>query len=197
MSEVTFNPGEGRRWVRPTGQQMAFYNQEAQLNPANVKELKKVEHKLVLEINNKSDNPFPQYANAFDSGFDLRAFIEGVENRIIQIYPGETKMFNTGLYMKIPHGYEGQVRTRSGMAVKNQIIVTNSPGTIDAEYRGEICVILTNLSQKIKDITNGDRIAQFVVCPVIDESKIELLEVEEVNTDTERGVGGFGHTGFN
>ena len=129
----------------------------------------------------------PKYETSGSSGMDLAAHIE---NNII-INPGEKALISTGISMAIPKGYEVQIRPRSGLAVKKNITVLNTPGTIDADYRGEIKVILINLGKENFTVTNGERIAQMVVCPVINAS---LEEVKELS-DTQRGLGGFGSTG--
>ena len=129
----------------------------------------------------------PKYETAGSSGMDIAAHIE---NNII-INPGEKALVSTGLSVAIPKGYEIQIRPRSGLAAKKSITVLNTPGTIDADYRGEIKVILINHSKEKFIIENGDRIAQMVVCPVI---QAELEEVTELS-NTERGSGGFGSTG--
>lgn len=147
-----------------------------------------------LKIVNKSNNPLPQYETENSAGMDLRAWM-GYEESIndhIYLRPGERRLIHTGLYMAIPKGYEGQIRPRSGLALKKGITVLNTPGTIDADYRGEVGVILVNLSQDIFEIANGDRIAQIVF------SKCEQLKPVSVDSldETERGEGGFGHTGI-
>jgi|TARA_B110000211_G_scaffold163779_1_gene184901 dUTP pyrophosphatase len=129
----------------------------------------------------------PKYETAGSSGMDVAAHIE--DNIIIN--PGEKALVSTGLSISIPVGYEVQIRPRSGLAAKKSITVLNSPGTIDADYRGEIKVILINLGKEKFVVKNGERIAQMVVCPVIQAS---LDEVNELS-DTARGVGGFGSTG--
>jgi len=130
---------------------------------------------------------FPKYETPGSSGMDIAAHIE--ENIIIN--PGEKSLISTGLFVAIPIGYEIQIRPRSGLAAKKNITVLNTPGTIDADYRGEIKVILINLGKEKFTIERGDRIAQIVVCPVI---QAELEEVTELS-NTERGSGGFGSTG--
>ena len=129
----------------------------------------------------------PKYATLGSSGMDIAAHIE---NNII-INPGEKVLVSTGLSMAVPKGYEVQIRPRSGLAAKNNITVLNSPGTIDADYRGEIKVILINLGKEKFVVKNGERIAQMVVCPV---DQANLDEVKELS-DTARGSDGFGPTG--
>ena len=131
--------------------------------------------------------PLPKYETDGSSGLDLAANIDIK----IEIKPGETKIIPTGLFVGIPKNFEIQIRPRSGLAAKNQISVLNTPGTIDADYRGELKVILINLSDKIFVVEKGLRIAQMVICPVV---RAKLKEVETLN-DTKRGSGGFGSTG--
>ena len=143
---------------------------------------------MKLNIVNKSDNAMPAYETVNSAGMDLRAYLPDGE---LVIKPMQRALVPTGLFMEIPVGYEGQVRPRSGLAIKSGITVLNSPGTIDADYRGEVKVILINLSDQDFVIKSGDRIAQLVI------AKHEQPEVVEVQTlsETERGAGGFGHTG--
>lgn len=143
---------------------------------------------MKLNILNKSDNAMPAYETVNSAGMDLRAYLPDGE---LVIKPMQRALVPTGLFMEIPVGYEGQVRPRSGLAIKSGITVLNSPGTIDADYRGEVKVILINLSDTDFVIKSGDRIAQLVI------AKHEQPEVVEVQTlsETERGAGGFGHTG--
>ena len=142
---------------------------------------------MKVAIINKSNNPLPSYETSASAGLDIRAFIE----EKYTLNPGERKLIKTGLFLEIPEGYEAQVRSRSGLALKNGITVLNSPGTIDADYRGEIGVILINHSSEIFEINSGDRIAQLVFAKV--EQAI-WYETESLN-ETERGEGGFGSTG--
>ena len=129
----------------------------------------------------------PKYETPGSSGMDIAAHIENN----IKIHPGDKALISTGFSLSIPIGYEVQIRPRSGLAAKKNITVLNTPGTIDADYRGEIKVILINLGKEQFVIENGDRIAQMVVCPVV---QANLKEVKEL-PDTERGLGGFGSTG--
>lgn len=142
---------------------------------------------MKIEIINKSRHPLPQYATPLSAGVDLRANIDAP----IVLNPLQRTLVPTGLYMALPAGYEAQVRPRSGLAIKKGITVLNTPGTIDADYRGEVCVILVNLSDQSFEITDGERIAQLVI------ARHEQAEWVEVTTldETERGAGGFGHTG--
>lgn len=144
---------------------------------------------MVLKIVNKSNNQLPRYETLLSAGMDVRAFIDNPK----VIAPLERTLIKTGLYVEMAKGYEIQVRPRSGLALKKGITVLNSPGTIDADYRGEIGVILINLSKEDFEINSGDRIAQLVVC------KHEQLVIEEVDqiSSSERGEKGFGSTGVN
>lgn len=142
---------------------------------------------MKVNIINKSHHPLPKYATPQSAGMDLRANIE----EPITLAPLERKLIPTGLYMALPQGYEAQVRPRSGLAIKKGITVLNSPGTVDADYRGEVCVILINLSSEPFVIEDGERIAQMVIAK---HEQPELVEVEELD-ETERGKGGFGSTG--
>lgn len=140
-----------------------------------------------VQIINKSKHPLPSYATLLSAGMDLRANLD----QPIILKPLQRCLVPTGLYMALPEGYEAQVRPRSGLAIKKGIGVLNAPGTIDADYRGEICVILVNLSNEDFTVNDGERIAQMVI------ARYETVEWQQVNTldATERGEGGFGHTG--
>lgn len=140
-----------------------------------------------VKIINKSNNALPAYETASSAGMDLRAFVDAD----VVLKPFERKLIPTGLYIELPEGYEAQIRPRSGLAIKSGITVLNSPGTIDADYRGEIKVILINLSQDDFTIKSGERICQMVIAK---HEKAEFVEVDEIS-ETERGAGGFGHTG--
>lgn len=140
-----------------------------------------------VKIINKSNNALPAYETASSAGMDLRAFVD----TDVVLKPFERKLIPTGLYIELPDGYEAQIRPRSGLAIKSGITVLNSPGTIDADYRGEIKVILVNLSQEDFIIKSGERICQMVIAK---HEKAEFVEVNEIS-ETERGAGGFGHTG--
>jgi len=142
---------------------------------------------MKVQIINKSKHALPQYETTKAAGLDLKANI----TESVFLKPLERAIIKTGLYIALPQGYEAQVRSRSGLAIKKGITVLNSPGTVDADYRGEIGVILVNLSNKIFEVTNGDRIAQLVIAK---HEQAEWLEVEELDR-TERGSGGFGSTG--
>ena len=143
--------------------------------------------KMKIQIINKSKHPLPQYATSLSAGMDLRANIDAP----IVLKPLERCLVPTGLYAAIPAGYEAQVRPRSGLAVKKGVTGLNSPGTVDADYRGEICVVLVNLSAEDFVVEDGERIAQMVIAR---HEQAEWQEVEALD-DTERGAGGFGHTG--
>ena len=142
---------------------------------------------MKVQIINRSHHPLPQYATELSAGVDLRANIESP----IELRPMERRLIPTGLFMALPPGFEAQVRPRSGLAIKHGITVLNTPGTIDADYRGEVCVILINLSDESFVISDGERIAQMVI------ARHEQAEWEpvEVLSETERGAGGFGHSG--
>lgn len=140
-----------------------------------------------VQIVNMSSNPLPAYATAGSAGMDLRANLA----KPLTLQPFERNLIPTGLFIELPAGYEAQVRTRSGMALKQGITCLNSPGTIDSDYRGEIKIILINLSNTVQEIHHGDRIAQLIIAKT---ERAELLIVTELNA-SERGDGGFGHTG--
>lgn len=142
---------------------------------------------MKVKIVNKSANPLPEYSTLLSAGMDLRANL----SEPVVLKPLERKLIPTGLYIELPAGFEAQIRPRSGLAIKKGITVLNSPGTIDADYRGEICAILVNLSSEDFMIENGERICQMVVAR---HEKVEWHETSEL-VDTERGSGGFGHTG--
>lgn len=142
---------------------------------------------MKVNIINRSKHDLPQYETSASAGVDLRANIDTT----ITLKPLERTLVKTGLFLEIPEGYEAQVRPRSGLALKKGVTVLNTPGTIDADYRGEICVILINLSNDDFIIEDGDRIAQMIFAKF---EQAQWLEVE-VLSETERGVGGFGSTG--
>lgn len=144
---------------------------------------------MKLNIINRSKHQLPSYATALSAGMDLRANLDGP----IVLKPMERRLVPTGLYIALPEGYEAQVRPRSGLALKKGITVLYSPGTIDADYRGEIGVILINLSAEDFIVEDGERIAQMVI------SRYEQVTLNPVDTldETERGAGGFGHSGQN
>lgn len=140
-----------------------------------------------VRIVNKSNHSLPLYGTAQSAGVDLRAFL----SEPVLLRPLERKLIPTGLFIQLPDGFEAQVRPRSGLAINKGITVLNSPGTIDADYRGEIKIILINLSQEDFIVNNGERIAQMII------SSYKQVEWEEVDLleESERGEGGFGHTG--
>jgi len=143
---------------------------------------------LDVKIINRSKNDLPQYETPLSAGLDLRADLEIP----IVLTPMQRKLIPTGLYIELPAGYEAQIRPRSGLAYKKGLSVLNSPGTIDADYRGEIGVVLVNLSKQVVTLEPKERIAQMVVAK---HERVNWLEAEEI-TDTERGAGGFGSTGI-
>jgi len=142
---------------------------------------------MKIKIVNQSKHPLPQYATSLSAGVDLRANLA----EPVTMLPLERKLIPTGLFIELPEGYEAQIRPRSGLAIKKGITVLNSPGTIDADYRGEICVILINLSNEPFVIEDGERICQMVIAA---HEQAEWIEAEELS-ETDRGAGGFGHTG--
>lgn len=142
---------------------------------------------MELPIVNKSANPLPTYATEDSAGMDLRAHLE----EAVVLKPLERRLIPTGLHIALPKGYEAQVRPRSGLAYKHGLTVLNAPGTIDADYRGDIGVILINLSDQPFTVEPGERIAQLVVAPY---TRAEFVPVEDLDA-TARGEGGFGHTG--
>ena len=142
---------------------------------------------MKIEVVNRGHQPLPAYATAQSAGMDLRANI----GEPIVLRPMERKLIPTGLYIALPPGYEAQVRPRSGLALKRGITVLNAPGTIDADYRGEVGVLLINLSQEDFIVNDGERIAQMVIAR---HEQGEFVEVETLD-ETERGAGGYGHTG--
>lgn len=142
---------------------------------------------MKVKIINKSSHPLPEYATEYSAGLDLRANIDAD----ITLLPLERALIPTGLYIELPKGYEAQIRPRSGLAFKHGLTVLNSPGTIDADYRGEIRVILVNLSNEPFVVKNGERICQMVIAG---HAQVDWEEVDCIN-ETERGAGGFGHTG--
>ncbi|NCW11918.1 MAG: dUTP diphosphatase [Chitinophagia bacterium] len=141
----------------------------------------------LVSIVNKSHHPLPEYATLGSSGMDLRAFL----TESIVLAPMERTLVPTGLFIALPENWEAQVRPRSGLAIKQGITCLNTPGTIDADYRGELKVILINLSNEQQTIQDGDRIAQIVFQEV---DKVLWQQVDQLN-ETQRGAGGFGHTG--
>lgn len=141
-----------------------------------------------VRIINKSDNELPQYSTLFSAGMDVRANLQSP----VTLQPLERRLIPTGLFIELPEGYECQIRPRSGLALKKGITVLNSPGTIDADYRGEICVILVNLSAEPFVVNHSERICQMVVAR---HSTVEW-EIADSLSESERSSGGFGHTGI-
>lgn len=142
---------------------------------------------IQIKVINKGHQPLPTYATAQSAGMDLRANIEAPQI----LKPMERKLIATGLYIALPEGYEAQIRPRSGLALKHGITVLNTPGTIDADYRGEIMVLLVNFSAKEFVINDGERIAQMVIAQHEQGQFVEVTQLDE----TDRGAGGYGHTG--
>ena len=144
---------------------------------------------MKIKIVNKSYNDLPAYSTEMSAGMDLRASL----SEPVVLKPLERKLIPTGLFLELPKGYEAQIRPRSGLALKKGITVLNTPGTIDADYRGEVGIILVNLSQEEFVIENGERICQMIVAAheTVEWEQVEVLE------ETNRGAGGFGHTGKN
>ena len=142
---------------------------------------------MKIQVVNQSKHPLPEYATELSAGLDLRANID----EPIELKPLERTLVSTGLFIALPKGYEAQIRPRSGLAFKNGVTVLNSPGTIDADYRGELKVLLVNLSNTSFIINDGERVAQMVI------AKHEQINWEQTTSldDTDRGAGGFGHTG--
>ena len=140
-----------------------------------------------IQIVNRSNNPLPEFATVDSAGMDLRAHLEAP----VTLQPGERRLIPTGLHIALPQGLEAQVRPRSGLAYKHGITVLNSPGTIDADYRGDVGVILINHGQEVFEVAPGDRIAQLVVARY---ERFDWTPVESLD-ETSRGAGGFGHSG--
>jgi dUTP pyrophosphatase len=143
--------------------------------------------KTTIKIKNLSNHPLPKYQTALSAGMDLHANLENP----IAILPGHREIISTGLFLELPEGYEAQIRPRSGLAFKHGVTVLNSPGTIDADYRGEIKVLLINHGQEAFEINDGERIAQMVIA---EYASIQWEETTQLN-DTERGDGGYGSSG--
>ena len=144
---------------------------------------------MEVKIVNNSENPLPEYSTPYSAGMDLRASLD----RPVTLKPLQRELIPTGLFIELPVGYEAQIRPRSGLALKKGISVVNTPGTIDADYRGEIGIILINLSAEDFVVENGERICQMVI------NKVEAIQWSPVDSleESERGAGGFGHTGTN
>lgn len=142
---------------------------------------------LIKKLDHGKDLPLPNYETIASAGMDIRAALEAP----VILNPGERKLIPTGLQMALPEGYEAQIRPRSGLAIRNGITMLNAPGTIDADYRGEVKVIAINHGEEDFEISHGDRIAQMVIAPV---TQFPVVEVDELD-ETDRGDGGFGSTG--
>ncbi len=143
---------------------------------------------MIIRIINRSKNNLPGYETIHSAGMDLRADLEAP----VTLKPLERKLIPTGLHIELPEGYEAQIRPRSGLALKHGIGIVNSPGTVDADYRGEVKVLLINFSQDDFEVNTGDRIAQMIISK---HEKVEWEQVEILN-ETSRGAGGYGHTGI-
>lgn len=169
------------------------FNKEFNGTSVNSFEYDPEHYKLKFPYSNKSNNPDPQYATNGSSGFDLRAYLE----KPLIIGAGKSAIIPTGLYFEIQENFEIQIRPRSGLAANHLVTVLNSPGTIDADYRGEIKVILINHNDSDFTVNNGDRIAQAVIASVIAKNIVKLAKIDDVSTNTGRGAGGFGSTGKN
>ena len=144
-------------------------------------------NQLKVKVINKSKHKLPEYSTSQSAGMDLRANID----ESLTLHPMERKLISTGIYMALPVGYEAQIRPRSGLALKHGITVLNTPGTVDADYRGEVMVLLVNLSQEDFIVNDGERIAQMVIAKHEQADFVEVTELDE----TDRGDGGYGHTG--
>ncbi|MGN6179875.1 MAG: dUTP diphosphatase [Mucilaginibacter sp.] len=143
---------------------------------------------MIIRVINRSKNNLPGYETIHSAGMDLRADLETP----VTLKPLERKLIPTGLHIELPEGYEAQIRPRSGLALKHGIGIVNSPGTVDADYRGEIKVLLINFSEEVFQVKTGDRIAQMIISR---HEKVEWEQVEILN-ETSRGAGGYGHTGI-
>jgi dUTP pyrophosphatase len=142
---------------------------------------------MKIKIVNTSDNPLPEYETKGSVGLDLRAHLQ----EPVMMKPLQRALIPTGLYIELPDGHEAQIRSRSGLALKKGLTCLNSPGTIDSDYRGEVKIIMINLSNETTVINTGERIAQLIISKI---ERVKLHEVDELS-ETERGEGGFGHTG--
>jgi len=151
--------------------------------------------KIKINFKNESNNPDPEYATSWSSGFDIRANLTEPIEIEGRLKGNNIKIIPTGLFFELSDGFEIQIRPRSGLAAKNGVTVLNTPGTIDADYRGEIKIILINHSNETFTVNNGDRIAQGVISSVMGKKVLILNKVKEINENTERASGGFGSTG--
>jgi len=144
---------------------------------------------MKIRIVNESKHKLPEYSTRLSAGMDLRANLD----KNVTLKPLQRALIPTGLYIELPQGYEAQIRPRSGLAIKSGISILNAPGTIDADYRGEVCVILINLSDTVFEVIDGERICQMVIAT----PETREWEDVEILAETDRGSGGFGHTGNN
>lgn len=178
-----------------SGYTMEDFEKEYNNMNYNQNQVQKIDYskmQINFKFKNESNNPDPEYATTGSSGFDLRANL----TQTITLSPkGGFAIIPTGLYFEIPENFEIQVRSRSGLAAKNQVCVLNSPGTVDADYRGEVKVILINHGEDDFFVNHGDRIAQAVIASVIGKNFVKLEKVNNIDENTERGSGGFGSTG--
>jgi len=142
---------------------------------------------MEIKVINKSNNSLPAYETIHAAGMDLKAFLD----ESVYLKPMQRQLIPTGIFMEIPEGYEAQIRPRSGLAFKHGITVLNSPGTVDADYRGEVKVLLINFGEDVFEIKNGERIAQMIISK---HEKVNWVETNQLN-ETIRGEGGYGHTG--
>lgn len=161
--------------------------------------------KVTIKIKNSSGNPFPQYIKPGDSGFDLRAWTTSPQEKdsiklgdetVVILKPFQRKIIHTGIFCQLPKDTEIQIRPKSGQTLKKGLVVANTPATVDSNYTGEVCVIAFNISDEPITISNGERIAQAVLCPVYTGNNVNLEEVSELAENKERGENGFGHTGI-
>ena len=184
-----------------------MFNKKLERRVEELERQLQVPQKKELKFVNKSPNPNPYYAKAGDSGFDFRAWIdentEGVQptdiddkGYFVEIGPNEIKLIHTGLYFDIPRYCEIQVRPRSGYSLKVGISINNAPGTLDVGYINEVGIICINPTKKSVRIHNNDKIAQGVLCPVYGEDQVNLVQIDKIDKETERGMNGFGSTGM-
>jgi dUTP pyrophosphatase len=177
-----------------SGYTMEDFEKEYNNMNYNQNQVQKIDYskmQINFKFKNESNNPDPEYATNGSSGFDLRANLDSP----VTVHPHGVRIIPTGLYFEIPENFEIQVRPRSGLAAKNGVTVLNTPGTVDADYRGEVKVILINHSDNAFVVNHGDRIAQAVIASVIGKNFVKLEKVNNIDEKTERGSGGFGSTG--
>ncbi len=181
-----------RQRILEIGDPDSNYTQEDFNNEFKTEKLKHMPtFKLQLKYSNTSNNEDPKYATNLSSGFDFRANLD----KPFILEKGKRGVIPTGIFFEIPENFEIQVRPRSGLAAKNGVTVLNTPGTIDADYRGEIKIILINLGDEDFTINHGDRIAQGVFASVLSKNIVDFIKVDKIDENTERGSGGFGSTG--